>query len=1050
MNKKLKPYVIGAVAGIAAIVFLGGGAYVAYKKVKPLTKKIITKLSDMRFSSLKKATQDLAIANFEGPEDFKKFTDSNVDVLVSKDHCSNGAYCARVVFKKGRSPSFKIEQYFEKDKRFSNWAPYGSFLFDIYNPQDEPQRLILQIKDKSGDRYKQEITIEPKVKETIEVEAAVLRHHVSIYNVAQINLFRWEPQSDATFYIDNLRLETEKIRQKKSIFDPEYVNSKDPVYAATDYFYFPKDKWQTEAGTYRFPIRVLSPGPLRLTGFPSQGGIPFPKGMLKSGMDLEIKDVEGRVTPFQHKVMARWEDDSIKWLLVTMPVMAAPGTGAVYFADFPVKQAREDQKPWVLDMPASVFVDTGAVKFSISKKSFRLFDKVMIGGKEVISQESDLIIKFRGTEYRSSLDKDYRLTVEEIGRFSVGLKAEGWFVSSSGKKFCKFIVRIKAYKDESFVRVFHTFIYTGYPENKLHYAYKGKRLPKNETIQEVALDLRIPGIVDNGVLTFAADGKVMQLKKIDQDTRLLQDKDDHFKVTQGKKDIGSGKQLEGWADLSSSNRGVCAVVRKLWQQYPKGFELDPKNNSLKLKLWPQEAGELDLKTTDKTLGPEDVARGSAFGLGKTHELIFYFHEGDYKQAKAREMAIALQEPPLIMADASWFTDTRAVGAVSDYAKGINYFQPYEDALERLFDWADRQKKTFKWYGMLDFGDTLSWYRMDAYDKSYDEWGWHPEGRWGWFNCEGVGIHMGALLQFLRTGKYKYFEFGEDLARHMMDVDTCHFNTIAYDKRLKSIWQDYSQPGSMHRHSGDHWGGRNEEASHTNLNGILFYYYITGNDRALDVAKEIGEFFLKHPVTYFKHPDIAPHRGMANILMGEVALYEATGDERLKKDADYWADLFFQGQNRNGSFNENYNPRDKRWDGDPHLGYMNEYTVPALIDYHKLTGNKAIGETIAKVVHYLAKTDEYKPIFAGLAYSYFLTADNKDLEIMEKRLESMVASQRQQDDPLWNGMIYQKLYFERVVEFLYFTPYAFDALMTSNDQNTIRNRPAQSAGEARSE
>ncbi|MEK7850036.1 MAG: hypothetical protein AAB213_04410, partial [Candidatus Omnitrophota bacterium] len=81
-------------------------------------------------------------------------------------------------------------------------------------------------------------------------------------------------------------------------------------------------------------------------------------------------------------------------------------------------------------------------------------------------------------------------------------------------------------------------------------------------------------------------------------------------------------------------------------------------------------------------------------------------------------------------------------------------------------------------------------------------------------------------------------------------------------------------------------------------------------------------------------------------------------------------------------------------------------------------------------------DEYGAVSEGLAYSYFLPGDKKYLEVTEKRLESMLASQRTNDDPLMNGMIYQKPYYARVVEFLYFTPYAFEALISS--QNTPRS------------
>lgn len=1038
MNK-IKPYIAGILIGAMATVVIGAGGYVVVKKSKPLIKKVLTKLSDMKFARVKKTTKEFSIADFETPEDFKKFEGSGIEISASGEYPSNGIYSAKVIFKKSKAPSFKIEHYFEKDRSFSNWAPYGSFLFDIYNPQASTQRFILQIKDKSGEKVKQDIYVEPNAKETVEIETSVLRHHISIYNIAQINLFRWEPGADSTFYIDNLRLVPERIKTKKTIFDPEFSASKEPAYATGDYFAFPQTRWKTAENKYQFPIRVINTHSIRISNFLATGGVPFPRGQLKSNEELIIKDASGNIVPSQSKVMARWNDGSIKWLLLNIPASAQPNTGAQYYATFPVKSERATTDKWVTETAENILIDTGKIKFSVNKKAFRLFDKVWIEGKEVVSEGSDLVLKFRGTPYRSSLDKNYQLTIEEEGPLTATLKAEGWFVAANGKKFCKFLVRIKVFKDDSFVRVYHTFIYTGYPENTYHYLYKGMRLPKNETIEEVTLDLRIPELIKNSILTFAADGKLMQLKNAEEDIGIIQDKDDTYRIIGLKKTIGSGQKLEGWVDLTNQDIGITAIVRKLWQQYPKALALNLKEKSLQVKLWPAEAGEMDLKTTEKTLGPEDVARGSAFGLAKTHELTFYFHKGDYESSKARQLAEVSQEPPLVVAEPSWTADTRVLGAVSDASKGRAYFQQYEEALERLFGWADRQKKAFRWYGMLNFGDTLSWYRQEGYDdESYDEWGWHGVGRWGWFNCEGVGTHTGTLLQFLRTGDYKYFEFGEDLSRHMMDIDTCHFNTVAYDKRLKRIYQDYSQPGSMHRHSGDHWGGRNEEASHTNLNGILLYYYLTGNDRALDVAKEIGEFFLKHPITYFKHPDVAPNRAMSNIMMGEAALYETTGDARLKKDADYWANLFFQGQNRNGSFNENYNPRDRRWDGDPHIGYMDGYALPALIDYHKLTGNKAIKDVIIKLTDYLIAHDEYGAIYEGLAYSYFLTGDKKYLELIEKKLESMLASQRRQDDPLWNGMIYQKLYYSRVTEFIYFTPYAFEALLSQQKKQETQN------------
>ena len=232
---------------------------------------------------------------------------------------------------------------------------------------------------------------------------------------------------------------------------------------------------------------------------------------------------------------------------------------------------------------------------------------------------------------------------------------------------------------------------------------------------------------------------------------------------------------------------------------------------------------------------------------------------------------------------------------------------------------------------------------------------------------------------------------------------------------------------MHRHNGDHWGGRNEETAHTNLTGIMLYYYITGDNRARDVLDEIGSFFLKEPVTYFGHPDIAPQRSIANILWGDVLMYELTGDSRYKEQADNLAGLFYVSQISNGAWLENYNPETDRWQGKPKDIYMTNYTLPALIEYHKLTGNKAIAGCIVKATEYLSSNVKYTPFFDALAYSYWLTQDNKFLDEGVRRLDTEISRQRKSEDPIWDGMLYSKPYYLRPVTYLYSVPWILEAL-----------------------
>jgi rhamnogalacturonyl hydrolase YesR len=164
-----------------------------------------------------------------------------------------------------------------------------------------------------------------------------------------------------------------------------------------------------------------------------------------------------------------------------------------------------------------------------------------------------------------------------------------------------------------------------------------------------------------------------------------------------------------------------------------------------------------------------------------------------------------------------------------------------------------------------------------------------------------------------------------------------------------------------------------------------------------------------------------------VLWGDIDLYELTGDEKFKKAADQWASLIYAGQKQNGAWGEDYNPVKNRWEKEPHGSYMREYTLPALIAYHQLTGNKAIADCIVKATDYFMKTEEYGAYFDSSAYSYWLTGNKKYLDNLQNRLDFSINHQQHSDDPLLDGMIYQKAFYARVMEYLYKTPFAFEAL-----------------------
>jgi len=1042
MKQKYSLILVGFALGI---VFLGMILFL-FKRAKPLILKIGNQLEERRLNNLPKPKEALVLCDFEDSSDLKKWKLDSSKIELNSEHATSGKQSVKIYLQpSGGASGLKIEDFFEKNKTMTNWAGYEVLSFDIFNPNNNPERMILQLKDKKNKRMKLNMRLNPNANNHIEINISELQGKLNSSEIIQFNLFLWENKQNKVFYLDNIRLLPAYAfeKEKKDILDSNFLPRRDEkIYATGDYFAFDTSSWLKEdrlnnISFVEIPLGIRNHLFADGKDLPFSGGIPFPRGQLKSLEQLELVDNQGSNIPFQSKILSLWPDKSIKWALVTLQSGLTPNGDRRLFLRYGNSFQKQSFQSSLLieENPDNVIVNTGILKLSIGKKGFYLFDNLWLDknkdGKfdddEILSAKADLVLVHNGTEYYSHLDKDYALTLEEKGPIRACLKAKGWFVSEKGDKFCQFVVRIYAFSGSSSLKVQHTFIFTGYPENSFHYLYKEKRMPKNETIDAIYLTAPIK-FGDTSKFTFATDNKIMQ-GDFTESVEFLQKESNAYEVAKNKRLIDSGNKLRGWIDLSSSEEGVSLGVRNFWEQFPKGFLLDKDTNRVVIYLWPKQSQALDFKTTQEAYGPDEYARGSAFGVAKTHDIFFYFHRADYAGSAAKNTIEGLISDSLITVDPKWISATRVLGKIWPYD---NRLAKEEDFLSRLFDWCNRQIADFNWFGMVDFGDTLSWYRKEAYDKSYDEWGWHPEGRWGWFNCEAVGTHAGTLIQFLRTGDYKYFIFGANLARHIMDIDTCHYNTLANDPRLKNILpDDYSQVGSMHRHNANHWGGRNDEASHTNVYGLLLYYFLTGDDRARDVIDEVGNYFLSEKIHYFNHPDIAPQRTIANVLWGDVLMFELTQDERYKKAADKWANLFYLGQKHDGSWPDNYNPVAKRWEGKSNKLYMRDYTLPALIAYHQLTGNKAIADCIIKATDYVITTEEYVGYFDASAYSYWLSGDKKYIENIKKRIEYTVKRQRKSTDPIWDGMFLEKAYYLRVMDLLYKMPYAFEILTDAN-------------------
>lgn len=958
-------------------------------------------------------------------------------ISLSTNYAWEGTRSAQITFMGGKEiAAVSLEDLSKRKSKIDDWSKYGAFQFYVFHPSTQADQLTLMVTDVWGKKFEENLSVPPGMWTKFAIPTKKMAS-IDLKKVNQISLSRRRMAGSADFYLDDFRLTPSSVSSgmfsKENIFDYGFANRK-PFWTVFDP--------QVNSGVVHIPFVIKNETNAFCLLCPAEGGIPFPMSELKDLKTLRLRNAHGEDLPFQVKPLALWPDQSVKWLGVHFETTLNPDQGEGFFLDYgPQIKTLDFSSPMILtETNDSIQINTGVLEVLLNKKSFYLYERVRLDqnanhafeANEEQSSRAKLSLSFRGTEFRTDLDrKTYKLEIEENGPQKIVVKASGWYEAADGQRFCQAIVRYYFYQGKSNFKMSHTLIYTGYPENKQYDAYKMLHLPDNEMIEsyEIKIPYAFSSAKDEKVYMGLSQSEPRAIIAGDQ-LDLFQKNYDETMMSQNNQILTMEDTFLGWIDMANETNGMAIALRHFRENFPKAFKINRFNGEVEISFWPKEAGPLDLSTSPNSVGPEDYGRGNAFGLAKTHEVMLYFHKGNSLDSNALNQAQSFLESFIIRTNPYWVDATGALGRLfpvdSKYATE-------EKMLERLFNWAERQPRNYKWYGMLNFGDTLTWMRHDDGNTpggtQYPIRDWHPYGRWGWYNCEGIGTHFGALLQFVRSGDWKHFEFGENLTKHIMDIDTIHYDTVSNDKRIKGqINERYSKVGSMHRHSGDHWGGRTDEASHTNVAGILLYYYLTGNERAFDVAKEVGEYFLGEPFTYMDRPDLAPNRSMANALWGDVLLYQATWDNRYKKAADKILKIFLEGQQPDGSFLENYNALFKKWEGPKHELYMGGYITWALMSYHELTQDEAVKEAFLKLVRYLAPIEYTGPtILQAIAYAYLITKDPFFITMAEGNLQHLLGEQQFSQDPLLDGLIYNKPIYHRPMAFLSTVPYVFGAL-----------------------
>lgn len=742
--------------------------------------------------------------------------------------------------------------------------------------------------------------------------------------------------------------------------------------------------------TKKIPITIEN----NTEGAPITLGIPFPMDALFSVDNIRLLNAKGKEIQCQTTEVTNWApvSESVKWVWVFFFTEKATEYSLEYGPDVVPARSKEKIISTNNMRPGGgIQVNTGPLSFAINKKGNGFLDMVSLDSNDNgIFEDNELIASSHGTKrgvFMDILDDSgvdaSKAIVNEVfrekgsGPLHVIFRIEGTqSYKRKDNNSAPFSIRLHAYAGKTYVRILHTMTYTGVPDQHTiqegqhaNIATQNKKIlsektsddpgwtKPNDQIAACGLELKYH-LNDDATITMPlnegpwnASNSSTSLKRLPNAKRpisLLQtgpnrnngeslrgyymnkskggkhaknaDKGQLFNasVTEKKKPLYSSERAKGWLDISDSKRGISVGIKNFLKEYPKGISVNPETNTLIGSVWPVDAGPMSF-ARDNAERDGGMLGNFAQGIAKTTEFIYYFHDGNSTAAIDKKMNYVL-DGPIAHASSEWYTQSKVYGNLAPYSKKHPEF---ENALQYKYQWYSFNQDNEPWYGMFDYGDGKTYFVKDK---------WYQ-----WTNNEPTVDFM-LWTNFMRTGDPKYYRMAEGMSRHTMDVDNIHWpkkrTYLGEINDAIDFWNYTDEPESTpylgigRRHANDHWYAL--LSAHVWIQGWIASYYLTGDHRALEVAKMTGDTYLKR---IWGDHDLRGRRLYLSAL-NLVELYDATKLEKYKTELDARVKIMLTLQKEQGG-----NLLLDRF------GYSQTYVAQSLYKYQQITGAKHLRKAL---------------------------------------------------------------------------------------------------------
>lgn len=582
--------------------------------------------------------------------------------------------------------------------------------------------------------------------------------------------------------------------------------------------------------------------PLRVSGGVPRGtrqgvvvGVPLPQGGASEEWRWEAAAGEAAM-PCQVAVLARWADGSPKWLSARFIADGdALGTGEWQLRGGPGEEELPAERVRIeTGAGGEIVVTTGGGRFRLAAGDERLLRSAEQGGKPLLGAGgcSLVLVDGRGRARRPVVE---RMEVVERGPVRGVIQVSGYL---NRREDLRFAGTLSFYAGTGQVRVELT------AQNPRRARHRGGFWdlgdPGSILIKEWSLDVDV-AVGDQGAIAWQEHAEAPVRSTGGGSLRIHQESSggeqwnsrNHvnrhgqvplryrgYRVTTSEGET-TGLRASPVVSLSGEGGSVAAAVEEFWERFPTAIEV--QGNRLRVQMWPGESADVY-----ELQGGEHNTRVTWLAFGEGGE------------AACGKLAW-VHDPLLVAADGRWVADSGAMAYFPSPEAGQReeLSQTLADAVYGPHSFFAK-REVIDEYGWRNFGDLWADHEEAFYDG--------PRPIISHYNNQYDALH-GFLVNYLLTGDRRWWQLGDALARHVMDIDIYHtehdravyngglfWHSSHYLDAATSTHRSYSQATQPQ-------GGGGLSNEHNYTAGLLLYYYLTGNRQARQAVVSLADWVM---------------------------------------------------------------------------------------------------------------------------------------------------------------------------------------------------------------